>query len=59
MRAELLCFHHHCSHVLRHLRADGPVRAGQRGGSSAHETSRGCRLFTPSLNALLLHIFLI
>lgn len=31
----------HCPDVLRHIRADGTVRAGQRGRGCPHETSRG------------------
>lgn len=41
LREELLRGGRHRSHVLRHIRADGAVRVGQRGRSRAHETPGG------------------
>ena len=40
VRQELLRVAHHRAHLLRHLRADGAVRARQRGRRRAHEAPR-------------------
>lgn len=41
LREELLRGRWHCPDVLRHIRADGTVRAGQRGRGCPYETPRG------------------